>query len=113
MICCQLIFKPGNYDDDFYSLDGEIESYARSVPGFLSVDKWISQDGTVTNASYFFKGMSDVRQLSSFAQHQQAKTEYARWLDGYQIVVYEVKGAYGDGRLAHITQELEATQSDR
>ena len=113
MICCQFIFKPGTYDDDFHSLDGQIDSYARSLPGFLTVDTWVSKDGTVTNASYFFKDMAAVRQLSSFAQHQQAKSEYARWYDGYQIVVCEVKGAYGDGRLSHITQDLEANDTDR
>ena len=33
MICCQFIFKPGTYDDDFHELDGQIDTFARSLPG--------------------------------------------------------------------------------
>ena len=37
MICCQFIFKLGDYHDDFHRLDGQIDQYARSLPGF---EKW-------------------------------------------------------------------------
>ena len=50
MICCQFIFKPGTYDDDFHRLDGEIDDYARSLPGFDRVEKWLSSEGDVVNA---------------------------------------------------------------
>ena len=26
MICCQFIFKPGTYDEDFHRLDGQIDA---------------------------------------------------------------------------------------
>ena len=29
MICCQFIFKPGTYDDDFHELDGQIDTFAQ------------------------------------------------------------------------------------
>ena len=40
MICCQFIFKPGVYDDDFHRLDQEIEAFARALPGFVRVEIW-------------------------------------------------------------------------
>jgi hypothetical protein len=48
--------------------------------------------------------MASVRQLSQFPQHLEAKDQYQRWYDGYQIVVSEVTATYGDGRLPHVTQ---------
>jgi hypothetical protein len=60
----------------------------------------------LSNATYFFAEMEAVMELGSFARDQRAKAEYARWYDGNQIVVSEVKSAYGDGRLMHITQDL-------
>lgn len=103
MINCQFIFKPGEYDDEFHELDGQIDAYARSLPGFKGVEVWRSADGTVVNASYYFDEMSSVKQLSRFPQHRTAKSRYQRWYDGYQIVVSEVARSYGDGRLPHIT----------
>ena len=99
MICCQFIFKPGTYDDDFYRLDADIEGYARSLPGFDRVEKWVSPEGDVVNAIYYFTGRASVAQLGRFPQHRQAKGDVARWYDGYRIVVSEVSAAYGDGRL--------------
>ena len=47
MICCQFIFKPGTYDDDFHHLDQEIDAYARSLPGFVRVEKWLAAEAGV------------------------------------------------------------------
>jgi hypothetical protein len=44
VICCQFIFKPGTYDDDFHRLDDAIDDYARSLPGFDRVEKWLSPE---------------------------------------------------------------------
>ena len=60
MICCSFIFKPGTYDDEFRLLDGVIEHYARSLPGFVKVENWRSVDGTDSNAMYFFTDMDAV-----------------------------------------------------
>ena len=104
MILCQFIFKPGTYDDDFHRLDGEIDAYARSLPGFLAVETWYSEDKTVVNASYYFEDRDSVRSLSRFPQHREAKGQYQRWYNGYQIVVSEISASYGDKRLPHVTQ---------
>lgn len=99
MICCQFIFEPGTYDDDFHRLDGQIDEYARSLPGFERVEKWLSPDGRVVNAMYYFADMDAVRQLARFPQHLVAKDQVHRWYHGYRIVVSEVTATYGDGRL--------------
>lgn len=99
MICCQFIFRPGTYDDDFHRLDGEIDAYARSLPGFDRVEKWLSPEGDIVNAMYYFADHTSVAQLGRFPQHRTAKRDVARWYDGYRIVVSDVRATYGDGRL--------------
>ena len=99
MICAQFVFQPGTYDDDFHRLDGEIEAYARSLPGFDHVETWQSADGTQQNAIYYFTDREALAQLARFPQHREAKGQVARWYDGYRIIVSEVTATYGDGRL--------------
>ncbi len=99
MICCQFIFKPGTFDDDFHHLDGEIAAYARSLPGFDRVEKWVSLDGTVTNAVYYFADMESVNALARLPTHREAKDQVQRWYDGYRIVISEITATYGDGQL--------------
>ena len=99
MICVQFIFKPGTYDDDFHRLDGQIDEFARALPGFDRVETWQSADGAVLNAVYYFADKQALPQLSRFPQHVQAKEQVRRWYDGYRIIVSEITATYGDGRL--------------
>ena len=99
MICAQFIFKPGTYDDEFHRLDGEIDAYARSLLGFVKVESWLSPDGSVTNAVYYFTDREALAELARFPQHLKAKGQVARWYDGYRIVVSEITMTYGDDRL--------------
>ena len=99
MICCSFIFRPGDYDDEFHRLDGEIDNFARSLDGFVKVETWHSQDGTTVNAMYFFTDMAAVRQLAGFPRHREAKAQVDRWYHGYRVVVSEVTASYGDDRL--------------
>ncbi|GAA2166530.1 hypothetical protein FHX52_4019 [Humibacillus xanthopallidus] len=99
MICCQFIFQPGTYDDDFHRLDAEIEQYARDLPGFERLETWVAPGGGVVNATYYFADRKSVALLARFPQHREAKGQVRRWYDGYRIVVSEVTATYGDGRL--------------
>lgn len=99
MICCQFIFKPGTYDEEFHRLDGLIDEYARALAGFIKTEKYLSPDGQVVNAVYYFADQESVAQLARFPQHREAKGQVQRWYDGYRIVVSEVTATYGDGRL--------------
>ncbi len=99
MICCSFFFKPGEYDDDFRRLDGVIDAFARSLPGFVKVETWHSADRETINAVYFFSDMDAVKELTRFPAHLEAKEQVRRWYDGYRIVISEVTATYGDGRL--------------
>lgn len=104
MMCCSFVFKPGNYDDDFHRLDGQIDAFARALPGFVKVETWNSPDGSVVNAMYFFEDKASVSALANFETHREAKGQVARWYDGYRVVVSEVTATYGDGRLDTVPQ---------
>lgn len=101
MICAQFIFRPGTYDEEFHRLDAAIEAFARGLPGFDHVETWVSQDGQIVNAMYYFSDPTCVAELARFPEHQEAKAHVSRWYDGYRIVVSEVTTTYGDGRLPH------------
>ena len=98
MICAQFVFQPGTYDDDFHRLDGEIDAYARSLPGYDHVELWTAEGGLV-NAMYYFDDQDSVAALARFPQHREAKGQVGRWYDSYRIIVTEVKATYGDDRL--------------
>jgi heme-degrading monooxygenase HmoA len=100
------IFRPGIYDDEFHRLDAATQAVADVTEGFLGSEAWWSDDRSVCNAVYYW---DDLAHLSDFAQavpHRAAKAEYDRWYDGYQVVVAEVRGTYGDGRLPHLTSPI-------
>ncbi len=99
MVCCQFIFQPGSYDDDFHRLDAQIDAYARSLPGLVRGETWHAPEGGAVNAVYYFADRESVARLARFPQHREAKGQVERWYDGYRIVVSEVTATYGDGRL--------------
>jgi hypothetical protein len=99
VICVQFIFRPGTFDDDFHRLDGEIDAFARALPGFDRVETWPSADGAIVNAVYYSADRQSLGELSRFPQHLRAKEQVRRWYDGYRIVVSEITATYGDGRL--------------
>lgn len=104
MISCSFIFSPGSYDEEFHELDGRIDAFASSLEGFIGVDRWVSEDGKARNSIYYFKSMESVKELSRYPEHLIAKQNYKKWYLGYQIVVSEVVGSYGDGYFAHPSQ---------
>jgi hypothetical protein len=105
VISCSFIFSPGAYDSEFHELDGKIDAFASSLDGFVGVDRWVSEDGKSRNSIYYFDGMDSVKQLSRYPEHLVAKENYKKWYLGYQIVVSEVTGSYGDGYFNHPTSK--------
>ena len=100
-IACQFVFEPGEYDDEFHSLDAQIDEFSISLSGFISVHRWVSPDGRLNNSIYFFKDMESVRELAKFPKHLTAKQEVKRWYKSYQILITEVTASYGDGNLIY------------
>ena len=104
MFSAQFIFKPGVYDDRFHELDASIDAYALTLEGFVGVERWQSADGAVKNSIYYFADMQTVQTFARFEDHKTAKAEYAKWYDGYQVIISKVKATYGDGKIATLAR---------
>jgi heme-degrading monooxygenase HmoA len=103
MFAASVIFRTGTYDDEFHRLDASIDAYAQSLEGYLGVDRWFSEDGKAQNSIYYWRDMESVSVFARFPDHLEAKEKYAKWYEGYQIVISEVTASYGDGNIPHIT----------
>lgn len=93
------IFEPGEYDDEFYALDAEIEKYVETLNGYLKRERWFSKDGKIVNAVYYFSSRETIAKLARFEPHRIAKKNYAKWYKGYRIELAEITQTYGDGNL--------------
>lgn len=103
MYCASFIWQPGTYDAEFHRLNALIDAVAKASPGYIGVESWQAADGMRRCVNYYWTDLDTLQAFSIDPVHLEAKRAYARWYDGYQIVVSEVLRAYGDGRLAHIT----------
>jgi len=103
MFSAEFIFEPGDYDDEFHSLNRQIDEAAESTPGFLGRESWQSPDGKRTNAIYYWESLDALESFSRHPKHLEAKRQYTKWYDGFQVVISEVRHSYGDGRIGHIT----------
>jgi heme-degrading monooxygenase HmoA len=103
MYIAAFIYSPGQYDDEFHRLNGIIDAVAKSLPGFLGVESWQSTTDDRRNATYYWSDLDTLEQFAAHPAHQEAKRQYARWYEGYHIVISEVVRSYGDGSLAHAT----------
>jgi heme-degrading monooxygenase HmoA len=101
--CASFIWQPGIYDADFERLNAAIDQVARSSPGFLGVEVWQSGDGARKCANYYWSDLETLRAFSVDPVHQEAKWQYARWYEGYHIVISQVLRSYGDGSFEHLT----------
>ncbi len=104
MFQISFLFRPGEYDDDFYRLDAEIQAAALEHDDYIGQESWVSPDGTTRNAVYYWRTLTGLREFADVASHRAAKDQYRRWYDGYHIVVAEIRETYGDGRLPHVTR---------
>jgi heme-degrading monooxygenase HmoA len=101
--CASFIWEPGQYDAEFHRLNEVIDHVARELPGFLGVESWQSTNGSRRCANYYWADLDTLRAFSIHPSHQEAKRQYARWYNGFHIVVSEVVRSYGDGSLSHVT----------
>jgi heme-degrading monooxygenase HmoA len=108
MYSAAFIYEALDYDEDFHRLNAEIDAVARSLPGFLGVEAWQAADGRRKNATYFWSDLDTLKSFSTHPAHLEAKRQYARWYEGYHIVISEVLRSYGNGALAHATPDERA-----
>lgn len=103
MYSVAFIFEPGEYDEEFHALDALIQEVAESMEGYMGKESWQSADGAKKNSTYYWKDEQSIKEFSSHPRHLEAKRQYARWYNGYHVVVSEVRRSYGDGGISHMT----------
>lgn len=101
MYTATFTFAAGVYDEDFHALDAVIARVARSLPGYLGEEAWENAATGLVSNVYYWDSMEALQALMQHPAHRQAKQDQARWLRGYQVVIAQVLGSYGDGRIAH------------
>ena len=106
MYSISLIFRPGTYDDDYDRLDAAISAIAAAPEGYLGSEGWISKDGEIKSAVYYWSDLKHLRDFSQHLTHREAKSQFPRWFEAYQVVVAEIRTVYGDGRLRHLTSPI-------
>lgn len=94
-------FLPGQYDEAFHALDQVIAEVARSIPGYLGEEAWENPASGLISNVYYWESMEALQALMQHPSHIEAKQAQSKWLSGYQVVIAQVVGSYGDGRIAH------------
>jgi heme-degrading monooxygenase HmoA len=94
-------FAKREFDDEFHALDQVIAEVARAIPGYLGEEAWENPSTGLVSNVYYWQTMEALETLMKHPAHLAAKQQQARWLDGFHVVVAQVVGSYGDGRIAH------------
>ncbi len=103
MYIASFIWEPGTYDAEFNELNTIIQAAANKSPGFIGVEEWVCDAGKRRNATYYWETMDGIKALASDPSHIAAKQKYAKWYDGYHVVISEVVKSYGDYAFPHFT----------
>ena len=103
MYIAAFIFEPGGYDEEFHLLNDQIKDVAESLPGFIGSESWQSTTDNIMNSTYYWEDEASLKEFSRHPRHLEAKRQYARWYEGYQVIISKLERSYGDGRLRHFT----------
>ena len=94
-------FAKGTYDADFHLLDEAVAKIARDIEGYLGEEAWENLvTGLISNV-YYWETLEALYELMDHPIHRQAKQSQSRWLNGYHVVIAEVIGANGNGKISH------------
>lgn len=109
-------FSMHEVSDEFHALDKIIADAAKSIPGYLGEEAWENPSLGMTSNIYYWDSMNALQTLMSHPAHLEAKRRQAEWLKGYHVVIAQVLGVYGDGRIAHpladVQQPIRSTSGD-
>ena len=96
MYSSTFIFSKKQFDDEFHRLDQTIAHTARNIDGYLGEEAWENPStGLVCNV-YYWSSLQALEKLIDDPAHRQAKSNQAQWLNGYKVVIAQVKNVYGD-----------------
>ena len=107
MVSASFIFRPGEYDAEFFELDKTIEESNSGNPEFLGKDTWANEEKELQCVVYYYKSMKGVSDLRNIQAHKTAKAQYSRWYKGYQVIISEIARSYGDGSIEHPTPAMD------
>lgn len=99
---------PGRYDEQFHALNAVIDAVARANPGFIAAESWRSADGSRGCVNYYWRDLESLQAFARDPAHLEAKRQYARWYEGYHVVISEVVRSYGDGRMPSVAAGVPA-----
>ena len=106
MISATFIFDKKQFDEEFHQLDIAIAEVARQARGYLGEESWENTEtGRIANV-YYWESMEALQTLMQHPKHIEAKTNQAKWLNGYQVVIAEVVRAYSDDKFFHPAQQI-------
>lgn len=94
-------FAQRELDAEFHALDNVIAQIARSTPGYLGEESWENPSNGLISNVYYWETLESLQVLMKHPAHIDAKQRQGQWLAGYQVVIAQVVGSYGDGAIAH------------
>lgn len=97
-------FAAGRYDDAFHALDKVIADAAKEIEGYLGEETWENPATGLVSNVYYWDSMHALETLMAHPAHIAAKRQQAQWLNGFQVVIAQVIGVYGDKGIAHPLQ---------
>jgi heme-degrading monooxygenase HmoA len=94
-------FAKREFDDEFHARDNVIAQIARSTAGYLGEESWENPSSGLISNVYYWETMESLQALMKHPAHVDAKQRQQQWLAGYQVVIAQIVGSYGDGGIAH------------
>jgi heme-degrading monooxygenase HmoA len=106
MYIATFFWKPGTYDEEFNELNTIIQAAAKKSPGYIGVEEWVSDTGKQRSATYYWETIDGINALACDPSHLVAKQKYAKWYDGYHVVISEVIKSYCDAAFPQFTPNV-------
>ncbi|MGH8810862.1 MAG: antibiotic biosynthesis monooxygenase family protein [Advenella sp.] len=103
MYSSTFIFSKKQFDQEFHSLDKTIAEIARNIDGYLGEEAWENPATGLVSNVYYWASLQALEKLIHDPVHRQAKAAQAKWLNGYKVVIAQVKDIYGDKHLGIIS----------
>jgi heme-degrading monooxygenase HmoA len=95
MYTSTFIFAKKAFDAEFHALDQAIAAAAKAIPGYLGEETWENPANGLVSNVYYWETLEALQVLMNNPSHLLAKAGHARWLDGYRVVIAEVRREYG------------------
>lgn len=109
MYSSTFIFAKGQWDGEFHRLDEEItRGWPRQRRATLARSHGENASTGLVSNVYYWQSLEALQALMSHPAHLQAKSQQAKWLAGYQVVISQVLGTYGDSRLTGLLPVVSA-----